>query len=94
MPLPHPYRFSAPLLVILACAVPGATRAQVTTEQVDAIFAQYDRMDTPGCTVGATRAGEPILARAYGMADLEHAVPNTPETILEPVDIVIAIDNS
>ena len=31
-------------------------------------------------TVLVARDGEPILRRGYGMANLEHDVPNTPET--------------
>ena len=38
---------------------------------------------TPGCAVGVSANGEIVLERAYGMADLEHGVPNAPDTIFE-----------
>lgn len=47
---------------------------------VDSIFSQVDRADGPGCAVGVYRAGEVVLARGYGLADLEHGVPITPAT--------------
>jgi CubicO group peptidase (beta-lactamase class C family) len=56
--------------------------AVVTPAQVDAIFSHLTR-ETPGCAVGVSVAGAPLLSRAYGMADLEHDVPNTPDTIFE-----------
>ena len=52
------------------------------TDQVDKVFARWT--DTsPGCAVGVAVAGKPVLEKAYGMADLEHGVPNRPETIFE-----------
>jgi CubicO group peptidase (beta-lactamase class C family) len=50
--------------------------------EVDKIFAKWNR-STPGCAVGVSIGGRPTLMKAYGMADLEHDVPNTPETIFE-----------
>src|SRR5206468_7419639 len=38
---------------------------------------------TPGCAAGVAVDGRPVLARAYGMADLEHDVRNTTDTIFE-----------
>jgi CubicO group peptidase (beta-lactamase class C family) len=49
---------------------------------VDAVFAKWTA-STPGCAVGVSENGEPVLAQAYGMADLEHDVKNTPDTIFE-----------
>jgi CubicO group peptidase (beta-lactamase class C family) len=49
---------------------------------VDAIFASFSA-ETPGCAVGVSKDGREVLARAYGSADLEHGVPNTPETVFE-----------
>jgi CubicO group peptidase (beta-lactamase class C family) len=50
---------------------------------VDQIFAQWDSEMSAGCAVGVTRYGETVLEAAYGMADLEHTIPNTPGTIFE-----------
>ena len=49
---------------------------------VDAIFARYTA-DTPGCAVGVSKDGKEVLSRAYGSADLEHGIANTPDTIFE-----------
>jgi len=53
-----------------------------TEAKIDQIFAKWST-SSPGCAVGASVHGTPVLAKAYGMADLEHDVKNTPETIFE-----------
>jgi CubicO group peptidase (beta-lactamase class C family) len=55
---------------------------QVSEKSVDAIFSKWNNT-TPGCAVGVAVRGKPVLVKAYGMADLEHDVPNTPDTIFE-----------
>src|SRR5258708_7936709 len=69
---------------IVAVAVAGAAgrAADVSDAQIDRIFNKWTS-STPGCAVGAAGAGTPVLSRAYGMADLEHDVKITPETIFE-----------
>jgi CubicO group peptidase (beta-lactamase class C family) len=37
----------------------------------------------PGCAVAVSLNGETVFQKAFGLADLEHNVPNTPETIFE-----------
>jgi CubicO group peptidase (beta-lactamase class C family) len=53
---------------------------------LDGLFA-FARDDAggpaPGCAVGVARPGAPTLLRAYGLADLAHGVPITPETVFE-----------
>lgn len=74
------------LLLSIWLAVAGAdypVRAADPASDVNAIFAEWNSLDSPGCSVGVARGGEPILARAYGMADLEHETRNVPETIFE-----------
>jgi CubicO group peptidase (beta-lactamase class C family) len=51
--------------------------------QLAPIFSAYQHKDTPGCAVGVDASGQPPLTAAYGMADLEHNVSNTPETVFE-----------
>src|SRR6266700_4009465 len=52
--------------------------------KVDKVFARYATNSTPGCAIGTSIAGDVSLQAAYGMADLEHNVPITPQTIFEP----------
>lgn len=65
-------------LSVATLAQPGADRGP----QVDEIFSKWSAT-TPGCAVGVAVGGQPVLTRAYGMADLEHDIRNTPDTIFE-----------
>jgi len=70
---------------IVAVSLSLAAAAQtvaVPSAAVDQIFAKWSS-STPGCAVGVAVAGKPVLLKAYGMADLEHDVRNTPDTIFE-----------
>ncbi len=74
----------AALLVALSAAVPATilTQAPQAASGLDPIFKQWTAA-TPGCAVGVARADQPRITRAYGLADLEHDVPNTADTIFE-----------
>ena len=50
--------------------------------RIDRVLAGNATSAAPGCAVGVARDGR-IVERAFGMADLELGVPNTPETIFE-----------
>ena len=52
-----------------------------TLASIDALFSRWDTASGPGCVVGADRGGQRLFTRAYGMADLEHGVANTPQTV-------------
>ena len=51
--------------------------------QLDSIFTDWNSESTPGCAVAVSKNGQTLIARAYGMADLENPVPITPTTIFE-----------
>ena len=68
--------------VIALPLTPAAQRHGEPSTSVDAVFAAWTR-DTPGCAVGVATNGAPALAKGYGMADLEHDVAITPDTIFE-----------
>ena len=53
------------------------------SERVDAVFAAYDRPDSPGCALSVMRDGRIIYERGYGMANLDLGVPNSPATIFD-----------
>lgn len=48
--------------------------------QIDAVFANYDSTTSPGCSAAAAKDGKLIYSRGYGMANLDHSVPITPQT--------------
>ncbi|MBI3265135.1 MAG: beta-lactamase family protein [Acidobacteria bacterium] len=77
---------SIALIVALFAArwqVAARSQGGVPEAKVDALFARWNAQTTPGCAVGASVGGKIVLAKAYGMADLEHDVRNTPDTIFE-----------
>jgi CubicO group peptidase (beta-lactamase class C family) len=73
-------------LVLLLIAQPVA--AQRLTPPPDAratIDKHFERFaGRPGCAIGAAIDGEAVLAAGYGVADMEHNIPITAETVFEP----------
>jgi len=59
----------------LVAAPTAAAQQGPTAADVDAVFSAYASPRSPGCVVGVVQAGELILARGYGMADLEQGRP-------------------
>lgn len=49
-------------------------------EKVDALFAAFDKTSSPGCSLAVIQDSELIYTRGYGMANLEHSIPNQPWT--------------
>lgn len=77
---------AALLVAVPMWSVAGPLTAQLPpdhAERVDEIFARWNSNTSAGCAVGVVKDGLVVLEEAYGMADLEHDVPNTPETIFE-----------
>ena len=74
------------LLFALALAVPAAA-AQPAPADLDAVFAEWDREDSPGCAAGALRNGEFVYRGAYGMANLDYGIPLTPDSIFRMASV-------
>jgi CubicO group peptidase (beta-lactamase class C family) len=74
----------AALLCLHAAPVRSQRIPDVDPAAVDAIFRVFDSRSSPGCEVGVSHEGVPVLLRAFGMADLEHDVANTATSIMEP----------
>jgi CubicO group peptidase (beta-lactamase class C family) len=75
-------------LVTLAAAALSAAaslRAQTTlpdsmVRRIDAVFARYGALDAPGCALGVYQNGQIAMAKGYGAANIEYAVPLSPTT--------------
>ena len=83
MRAPPPLPILASLLYVVGLAAACVEPPSDTTARVDEIFAQWDSSASPGCALSVSRTGDLVLSRAWGMADLEHDIPNTPSTIFE-----------
>jgi CubicO group peptidase (beta-lactamase class C family) len=51
--------------------------------QVDELFKQWQATDSPGAAVLVIQDGRVVHLRGYGMANLEHGVPNRPDTVFD-----------
>ncbi|HEY0048861.1 MAG TPA: serine hydrolase domain-containing protein, partial [Pyrinomonadaceae bacterium] len=77
------------LMVGLSAAIRGqqnmTAKLQPSDEEsakkVDEFLAQWDKNDMPGCSVGVVKDGRLVYKRAFGMANLDYDVPNTPSTV-------------
>ena len=68
---------------VASLALPVATSAQTDFDwaAVDAVFADFTDLPVPGCALGVVRDGELVYGRGYGMANLEHDIPITTESV-------------
>jgi CubicO group peptidase (beta-lactamase class C family) len=72
---------TALVLAALGGVLIAADSGDPEARRVDALFERWDRKDSPGCSLGIVREGRLIYERGYGMANLEHDIPITPDTV-------------
>lgn len=77
-------RHCLPLVTMLWMPV-GVAQAQdfPPDPRIDAVFAELNVADAPGCALGAYRDGKMVYAKGYGLADLERRVPITPGSVFD-----------
>ena len=80
------------LAATIFCLCGGAAVAQLPTTEalgnrVDALAMQLLSRHTAGVSVAVARDGKVVLARGYGLANLEHSVAVTPETVFHIASI-------
>jgi len=65
----------AGLFLALGMACSGGAPQGSREEQVDALFAEFDSPDSPGCALGVIQDGVFLYRQGYGMANLDYSVP-------------------
>jgi CubicO group peptidase (beta-lactamase class C family) len=70
-----------PALLLAPCLASAQSLSAAETAQVDQIFAQWNRTDSPGCALGVYKDGQIVYTHGYGMANLNDDVAITPETV-------------
>lgn len=69
------------LLVVFGC-ISVVSFGQIEEQAaIDSIFAKWDTPEAPGCAVGIIKNNELIFAKGYGIADLEHDIPVSPNSV-------------
>ncbi|MBM3284685.1 MAG: serine hydrolase, partial [Candidatus Aminicenantes bacterium] len=70
-------------LLVLLCSIFFLTLsyAEESAARVDALFAEWDKRDSPGCSLAVVRDGKIIYKSGYGMANLELGIPITPQSV-------------
>jgi CubicO group peptidase (beta-lactamase class C family) len=56
-------------------------------QRIDEIFVPWDDRNFPGASVAVIKGGKVIFQKGYGMANIEHHIPNTPSTMLHIASI-------
>ncbi|RYE04312.1 MAG: serine hydrolase [Sphingomonadales bacterium] len=75
----------APLKIAFIAVATVALQGQASPParaDMDGLFARWATATSPGCAVGV-EGRDGVTFKAYGMADLEHGIANTPETVFE-----------
>jgi CubicO group peptidase (beta-lactamase class C family) len=57
--------------------------ADARSEQVDALFADWNKPDSPGCAIGVMSQGELVYAKGYGLADVARGIPLSQGTVFD-----------
>ena len=75
------------LVFCFACSTVGDGITPRQAAAMDAIFAGWTSPRTPGCAVALIRGGAITHFKGYGLADVERAVPWTPQSTFHPGSI-------
>ena len=77
--------FAIILILASLCLAQAPERALVIAgaERAFEKAAKTNPMPAPGCAVGVSLDGQSVFEKAFGLAEMEHNIPNTPQTIFE-----------
>ena len=79
-----------PIFIFLFVSLFTCTYAQIPdslSKKVDAIFAEYDKTNSPGCALAILKDGKIIYKRGYGMSNMEYNIAITPTSIFHIASI-------
>lgn len=75
---------TASLIILFAPALTRGAEPVVTVEQIDGVVtAALKKQQIPGAAVAVIHKGKEVVAKGYGEANVEHAVPVTADTIFQ-----------
>ncbi len=57
------------------------------SKKIDKIFHEWARADSPGMSIAVRHNGNVVFRAGYGMADLDHKIPNKPDTVFHAASL-------
>ena len=91
MNFPEFARSAAILALAVACCGPRDAAAQTEigadNPPVDALFASWDRLGSPGCALAVSRNGNLVYTRGYGYANLDYGIPVVPQSVFDVASV-------
>src|SRR6476661_5100142 len=69
------------LVLTVGCVSSPRGESASFNTSIDALFAQWNKPDSPGCALAVIKEGKVIYERGYGCANLEYATPITPASV-------------
>jgi CubicO group peptidase (beta-lactamase class C family) len=76
------------VISVFGIAVADDTKQeQSISEQVDALFAEWDTLESPGAAVAVVKDGMVVHRAGYGSAQLEYGIPITPSTVFHVASV-------
>lgn len=73
-------RAARALLALVTLSVVPTLHAQLPERAIDSLMARYAQSDGPGASLLVVRDGQVVLAKGYGLANIERHEPVTPQT--------------
>src|SRR5262245_50828320 len=71
----------------VATSLPAQSLPDSVVKKIDSLYRKWNTVTSPGCTVGIVRNDSLIFSKGYGMANLEYAIPNAPQTIFHMASV-------
>ncbi|MEP7232982.1 MAG: serine hydrolase domain-containing protein [Ginsengibacter sp.] len=77
------------LTIIFGCTIKTFAQSlpDSTIKKIDSLFLKWNTANSPGCTVGIVRNDSLIFSKGYGMANLEYAISNEPQTLFHMASV-------
>jgi CubicO group peptidase (beta-lactamase class C family) len=69
------------------CQSSGGAQKEPVEAQIQELFQEVDRIDSPGAAVAVLKDGEVVFSQGFGSAQLEYEIPITPETIFHVASV-------
>ncbi len=63
------------------CSCSKLCLLSLVSRRLIVFFSEWEQVDQPGGTVAVIKEGKLIFSKGYGLANIEHSVPNTPATV-------------